>query len=586
MDDFANDLDGDQIIASLSFDEESELSISHQTPFTEIPTFKAPTRTEFPGFPYSTPYPQQVELMRFIYSSLASSKCGIVESPTGTGKSATLLTSCLHWLLDHNSAIKTYIIDLREYLQKESDRLTNEADWVAAHSRKRILKNRIDKEIEPLEGSQKALAKASELIRQGGEVGQVIKTTNFADTAKDGHSSSPEVLGEFNGAGDDSFLPLVDTDSDKCVSHLVDEADIEEPHVVQVIYCSRTHSQLAQIVEELGKLKGLSKQVTMVTLASRQILCVNKGVFELKNQNIIREACLDLSGKSPGCKFRCRTDVNRLSDYLLGTRVSAIAAASLMRNVPEPVEIEDLPLRACPYYANKKSIPLAQIILAPYQTVVVPDSRRSVGLSLRNNVLIFDEAHNLLEAVAASFSATVSYIDLLATERIVRAFLAHYRLRLSCLSVLRLRQLLLVVKGFANLLEGKKPRRISQSSETESGESLGEVVYTLADFLFAAGLDHINLGYLVDYLRSGRCVHKIMGFGKWFASRQKGKIIEESDKDYLKPVGSGLRLSECLKQLKRPQSNSDKTTESMRSKRLRSDGDRQVMLPYLFTGEI
>lgn len=43
-----------------------------------------PTPTEFPAFPYSPPYPIQVDLMRHLYTSIEQKKVTIVESPTGT----------------------------------------------------------------------------------------------------------------------------------------------------------------------------------------------------------------------------------------------------------------------------------------------------------------------------------------------------------------------------------------------------------------------------------------------------------------------------------------------------------------------
>ncbi|VDK34827.1 unnamed protein product [Taenia asiatica] len=559
MDNFENDSEGDKLISTLEFDEETGLSLPPQTGFTassEVPPFETPTRTEFPGFPYTTLYPQQNNLMRFLYASLASSKCSIIESPTGTGKSITLLTSSLHWLLDHNKAVNAHLAKLRDYLQKEGDRLVDEADWIAAHSRRRALRIQVDKEMQPLEATQKALAEAVELLKRA----DGVRVRSSADITQENISLLSEASDEWGEIKDDSFLPTADTDSSQTtVDPVVDPTKVT-CRLIQVIYCSRTHSQLAQVVEEFNKLKGLSDQITMVTLASRQHLCVNKAVYGLKDQTLIKEACLDLAAKSPGCKFRCRNEVGVLSDYLVGARVSAIKAASRIREALDQINIEELPARACPYYANKRGLSLAQLVLAPYQSVVVPGLREAMGLCLRNNVLIFDEAHNLLEAVAAAFSVTVSHSDLLATERLVLAFLGHYHSRLSALSALRLRQLTLVVRFFTNFLEGKAARssglraHFGQDSGADNCRPTGEIVYTLGDFLFAAGLDHINLSYLVDYLRSNRCVYKIVGFGKWFGRKKKNDRgeKEEGESECAKIMGVGLSFSKCLKQMKRP----------------------------------
>lgn len=45
----------------------------------------------------------------------------------------------------------------------------------------------------------------------------------------------------------------------------------------QILFCSRTHSQLAQFLQELRK-SPLSAGVRVATIASRSLLCVNDEV--------------------------------------------------------------------------------------------------------------------------------------------------------------------------------------------------------------------------------------------------------------------------------------------------------------------
>lgn len=67
--------------------------------------------TTFP-FPF-TPYEIQDEFMRALYSVIENRKIGIFESPTGTGKTLTLMCSTLKWLSDHDQLNR---VDMREQI--------------------------------------------------------------------------------------------------------------------------------------------------------------------------------------------------------------------------------------------------------------------------------------------------------------------------------------------------------------------------------------------------------------------------------------------------------------------------------------
>ncbi|GFR47166.1 hypothetical protein Agub_g8860, partial [Astrephomene gubernaculifera] len=56
-------------------------------------------RTEFPEHPYS-PYPIQQAFMEALYKTLDNGSIGLFESPTGTGKTISLICGALHWLED------------------------------------------------------------------------------------------------------------------------------------------------------------------------------------------------------------------------------------------------------------------------------------------------------------------------------------------------------------------------------------------------------------------------------------------------------------------------------------------------------
>jgi chromosome transmission fidelity protein 1 len=55
-------------------------------------------------FPFE-PYPEQDQLMNAIYDCLQRGSIGCFESPTGTGKSLSVICSTLKWLFDEETKI-------------------------------------------------------------------------------------------------------------------------------------------------------------------------------------------------------------------------------------------------------------------------------------------------------------------------------------------------------------------------------------------------------------------------------------------------------------------------------------------------
>lgn len=71
--------------------------------------------------------------------------------------------------------------------------------------------------------------------------------------------------------------------------------------LLQIIFASRTHSQLGQFAKELKRTAYASK-VTTCSLGSRQNLCINPEVTKLKNLSLMNERCLEIQKGSKGKK--------------------------------------------------------------------------------------------------------------------------------------------------------------------------------------------------------------------------------------------------------------------------------------------
>ena len=63
---------------------------------------------------------------------------------------------------------------------------------------------------------------------------------------------------------------------------------------------------------------------------------------------------------------------------------------------------------SCPYYATRALVADAQIVGLPYQMLLHERTRLSLGIDLTGQVVIIDEAHNLVDAIAGLYSVTLS----------------------------------------------------------------------------------------------------------------------------------------------------------------------------------
>lgn len=103
----------------------SELSNPSRHLFNELNLQIAMSADSRPfGFPFP-PYDIQKDFMEELYNVLEQGKVGIFESPTGTGKSLSLICGSLKWLRDHDEKDP----EPTESVVKPK---ANQPDWITA----------------------------------------------------------------------------------------------------------------------------------------------------------------------------------------------------------------------------------------------------------------------------------------------------------------------------------------------------------------------------------------------------------------------------------------------------------------------
>lgn len=78
------------------------------------------------------------------------------------------------------------------------------------------------------------------------------------------------------------------------------------------------------------------------------------------------------------------------------------------------LDIEDLvhlgrSIGTCPYYGSRSIIPSADLVVLPYQSLLSKSSRESLGLNLKNNIVIIDEAHNLADSLISMYDTKITF---------------------------------------------------------------------------------------------------------------------------------------------------------------------------------
>uniref|UniRef100_A0A670Z4X6 Regulator of telomere elongation helicase 1 n=1 Tax=Pseudonaja textilis TaxID=8673 RepID=A0A670Z4X6_PSETE len=243
-------------------------------------------------FPFP-PYECQEAYMSKVLECLQKQVNGILESPTGTGKTLCLLCSTLAWRAHFKDAVSA---------QKIAQRL-----------------------------------KGAEL---------------FPD----------QPLSSWGSAVTGTEVPAYYTD------------------VPKIIYASRTHSQLAQVI---GELKNTAYRPKVCVLGSRDQLCIHPEVKKQENNHMQIHLCrMKVSSRS--CHF-----YNNMEEK------------STEKDLIDPIlDIEDLVKngnkhRVCPYYLSRSLKHQADIIFMPYNYLLDSKSRRAHNLDLKGAVIILDEAHNV-----------------------------------------------------------------------------------------------------------------------------------------------------------------------------------------------
>ncbi|XP_016986534.1 ATP-dependent DNA helicase DDX11 [Drosophila rhopaloa] len=492
-----------------------------------------PTAEEF-GFPYA-PYEIQEQLMQELFQVLEKGQVGIFESPTGTGKSLTLTCGSLTWLLRHEELVRAEMLARIRGLEQELVELEKEGekvkDWLGIQGKSRILRDELHK----LQHLQDLLDKHDE---------QLVEIRNRAKIVKKQSRKPPSNQEQL----DSSQEPTSDSDSEHETADGPQETTEDHYRPVQIFFCSRTHSQLTQIVSELRKTPH-GRAVRCISLGSRQQLCGNPQVRSLKQVGLMNERCLDMATKksqpNPKKKSRLSAEANSRCPLKAPSLVDSVRDLALS----ELLDIEELASEGaacggCSYYASRAALEKAQLILLPYQLLLQKSTREQLGINLKGSIVIVDEAHNLLDSLTQLHGAEINRQMLEKARMEISGYKEHFQKRFSTKNLLKINQLIYIVRRLLKTIEP------GDESQTNSSRMLRTYELTAEGDFF-----NIDLRELLDFCARTRFARKVQGHA---AKIQREPQPSENNP----PVGTARSL--ILQRLANEQKEKEKTKPGKR----------------------
>uniref|UniRef100_A0A8C9X399 DEAD/H (Asp-Glu-Ala-Asp/His) box helicase 11 n=1 Tax=Sander lucioperca TaxID=283035 RepID=A0A8C9X399_SANLU len=432
-------------------------------------------RAQFP-FPYQ-PYNIQEQFMQALYSTLDQGKVGIFESPTGTGKSLSLICGALSWLTDYEENRRQEAAALlhdgeaalsTSTAQSSTSSSSAEPDWITDFVQKKAERDLVSK-LKSCEDEEAfkllQLSKEEQTEAQGDQEDEELIIAEYES------DDESKTRSRYCGAEDDS------------------DDDLVEEHVTKIYYCSRTHSQLAQFVHEVQK-SPFSKDISLVTLGSRQHKTCHKSELNRNEKPHHEEGVKRKRGQAKSvCPYYKASALQQMRDDVLGTVHDIEQMLKLGRET-----------HSCPYYATRLAVPPAQVTLPTLYSYFYL-------------VVIIDEAHNLSDTLSCIHSAELSGAQLCRVHSQLTQYADRYKSRLKAKNLMYIKQILFVIEGLVRVLGGKVGQN-PQSQTTQTGTEM----LSINNFLFKAQIDNINLFKVLQrYFEKSLISRKLGGFVEKYA---------------------------------------------------------------------
>ena len=154
-----------------------------------------------------------------------------------------------------------------------------------------------------------------------------------------------------------------------------------------IYYTTRTHAQLANVIQELKK---TCYQPINSIISSREQMCINSLIAGFKGNSLTMQCQYALK------KRQCR--------YFKGKNNLNATWGSYDSRTIEELKVLAKSAKFCPFFFERDKSIYSDLIFLPYNYIFDPEIKKRMNLHMRNSILIIDEAHNIQDVCNDSVS--------------------------------------------------------------------------------------------------------------------------------------------------------------------------------------
>lgn len=161
----------------------------------------------------------------------------------------------------------------------------------------------------------------------------------------------------------------------------------------------------------------------------------------------------------------------------------------------------------------------------PYPLLLQKSARDALNLSVKGHVVIIDEAHNLMDAIAGIHSVTVSLHQLQTAISQLTIYARKFKNRLKGKNRNYVAQVIRLVNSIADYLRGISQQKGSQEGPIQP-----------SDLMAGKGVDQINPYKLSRYLQESKLARKVDGYVESSQKQQQGQAKDKTKTKTSMPI--------------------------------------------------